>query len=33
MERPLRNLRLLLELLMVVRFFGPIIAIIMVFDD
>jgi hypothetical protein len=33
MERPLRNLRLLLELLMVVLFFGPIIAIIMVFDD
>lgn len=33
MERPLRNLRLLLGLLMVVLFFGPIIAVIMVFDD
>jgi hypothetical protein len=33
MERPLRNLRLLLELLMVVLFFGPIIAVFMVFDD
>ena len=33
MERPLRNLPLLLELLMVVLFFGPIIAVIMVFDD
>lgn len=33
MERPLRNLRRLLELLTLVLFFGPIIAVCMVFDD
>lgn len=33
MERPLRNLRRLLELLMLVLFFGPIIAVCMMFDD
>ena len=33
MERPLRNLRRLLELLMLAVFFGPIIAVIIVFDN
>jgi hypothetical protein len=33
MERPVRNLLRLLELLMLVLFFGPIIAVCMVFDD